>query len=115
MNTTTNQTVSYDNDSKTHAIIAYMLLLIGLFTAIPLLIGAIWAMVKKKSALGTVYHSHYVNATRVFWWTLFWTIVGAVLIFVLIGYAVLGLVWLWALYRVINGFAKITSDLPYPL
>jgi uncharacterized membrane protein len=115
MSTTTNTAISYENGIKTHAIIAYVLLLVGLFTAIPLLIGAIWAMVKKKSARGTLYHSHYMNATRVFWWTVFWSIIGFLLVFVLIGYAILGLVWLWALYRVVDGFAKITSDLAYPL
>ena len=106
----TTQTIHYDSSAKSHAIVAYALLLVGLFTAVPMLIGAVWAMVKKKSALGTIYHSHYVNATRVFWWTVFWSIIGFLLIFVAIGYAILGIVWLWALYRIIFGFSKIVSD-----
>jgi len=111
----TGGSVSHDSDSKTHAIIAYMLIITGLFTAIPMIIGAIWAMVKKSNAQGTIYHSHYCNATRTFWWTLFWTVLGCVLAGIGIGLLMLAGVWVWAFYRMVNGFAKITSDQPYPL
>ncbi len=115
MSVVVSNSIPHQGEVKNHALISYILLAIGLFTAIPLLIGAVWAMIKKSSALGTVYHSHYVNATRVFWWSLFWTVLGFITVFILIGYAILGLAWLWALYRVINGFAKILADEPYPL
>ena len=111
----TTTSVSGSSEHKTHALISYILLAIGLFTAIPLLFGAIWAMVKKKAAYGSIYHSHLVNATRVFWWSLFWTVVGALLIVVFIGYLVWVAAWLWALYRIVNGLAKILSDEPYPI
>jgi len=113
--TAPNQLNGEYGEAKTHAIISYLLLIIGLFTAIPMLIGAIWAMVKKGSAKGTIYHSHYCNATRVFWWTLAWTIIGCITIFILIGYLIFAITWVWALYRLINGFAKIMADQPYPL
>jgi len=63
----------------------------------------------------TIYHSHLVNATRVFWWSLFWTIIGAILIPVAIGFAVWAVAWLWVLYRLVDGLAKILSDVPYPV
>ncbi len=103
------------SEYKTHALIAYILFTVGLFTAIPILIGAVWAMIKKKGALGTPYHSHLVNTTRVFWWSIFWTILGAILAPFIIGFGVWAIAWLWALYRMINGFAKILSDQPYPI
>lgn len=102
-------------EAKTHALISYILLAVGLFTAIPILFGGVWAMIKRSSARGTIYHSHYTNAIRTFWWTIFWTVVGCILVFVAIGWLILGAAWLWALYRVVNGFAKITSDEAYPL
>lgn len=107
--------LSTDSEAKTHAIIAYALLALGMFTAVPMLIGAIWAMIKRKTALGTIYHSHYTNSIRIFWWTLFWTIIGCILIFVVVGWGILAAVWIWALYRIINGFGKITADTIYPL
>ena len=115
MNTTSNHISSDSSDAKTHALVAYILILVGMFTAIPMLIGAVWAMVKRRDALGTIYHSHYSNAIRVFWYTVAWTIVGAILIFAVVGYAILALVWLWALYRLINGLVKISADEGYPL
>ena len=115
MNATSNHITSDSSDAKTHALVAYILILVGIFTAIPMLIGAVWAMVKRRDALGTIYHSHYTNAIRVFWYTVAWTIVGFILAFVLVGYAVFALVWLWALYRLINGLIKISADEVYPL
>ncbi len=105
-----------NTEYKTHALVSYILLGLGLFTAIPLLFGAIWAMIKKKGALGTVYHSHLVNATRIFWWSLLWLIIGGILVPVLFfGYLVFAAAWLWGLYRVVNGFVKILADEPYPI
>ncbi len=115
MSTTIHQTTIENSDTKTHAIVSYVLLTLGLFTGIPMLFGGIWAMVKRSDALGTIYHSHFTNAIRTFWWTLFWTIVGFMLIVVGVGYLILCGAWLWALYRLVNGFAKITSDVAYPL
>jgi len=103
------------SEYKSHALVSYILLSFGLFTGIPLLFGAIWAMIKKKGAIGTIYHSHLVNATRVFWWSLFWTILGGILTPFAIGFAVWAVAWLWALYRVVDGLAKILSDEAYPL
>ncbi len=111
-------TIIHANSSgehKTHALISYILLTVGLFTGVPLLIGALWAMFTKKAALGTVYHSHLVNATRVFWWSLFWTVIGLALIPIGIGFLIFCIVWLWALYRVITGLAKVLSDELYLL
>ena len=115
MSTTIHQTTIDNSDAKTHAIVSYVLLIIGLFTAIPMLFGGIWAMVKRGDALGTIYHSHFTNAIRTFWWTLAWTIIGFILIVIGVGYLILCATWLWALYRIVNGFAKITSDVAYPL
>lgn len=111
---TTHSTIS-SSEYKTHALVSYILLAIGLFTAIPLLFGAIWAMIKKKGAYGTAYHSHLVNATRVFWWSLFWTIIGAIFAVIGIGYLIWAITWLWVLYRIVDGLAKILSDEPYPI
>ena len=106
---------SSSSDQKTHALIAYILMTIGLFTAIPLLAGAVWAMFTRRNAAGSIYHSHYSNAIRVFWWSLFWGIVGWATMWVLIGFAILGLAWLWALYRLVHGLVTILGDDLYPL
>lgn len=106
---------SNDKECKSYALVSYILLTIGLFTAIPLLFGAIWAMIQKNGAFGTVYYSHLVNATRIFWWSLFWTIIGVTIIPFAIGFVVLGVIWLWVLFRLVDGFTKLLSDEPYPI
>lgn len=103
------------SDSKTHALIAYVLMTIGFFTAIPMFVGAIWAMFTRKNAHGTLYHSHYTNAIRVFWWSLLWAIIGWATAVFMVGFAILGIAWLWGIYRIIYGLAKIMADEPYPL
>jgi len=40
--------------------------------------------------------SHYRYAIRTFWWGLFWLVVAILLKVVLIGFVVLGLLWLWS-------------------
>ncbi|MFT6407348.1 MAG: putative membrane protein [Arenicella sp.] len=115
MNAVINTSSVVSSEYKTHALVSYILLALGLFTAIPLLFGAIWAIIKKKGALGTIYHSHLVNITRIFWWSLLWLIIGGILTTILVGFAILGIAWLWGIYRVLNGFIKILADQPYPI
>ncbi|RBP53184.1 DUF4870 family protein [Arenicella xantha] len=115
MSTIIDHDAAYDSEPKTHALIAYILMTIGLFTAVPMIFGAIWAMVKRGDSAGTMYHSHYTNTIRTFWWSLLWTIIGGILTFIFIGFAILGIVWLWALYRMVNGLIKIMADKPYPI
>ena len=113
-----NLNISENNNTsglKTHALVSYILMTLGLFTAIPLLVGAIWAMIKRSSSKGTIYHSHYTNAIRVFWWSLLWAIIGWATTVVLIGFGILAIAWLWAVYRLVLGLAKILDDEIYPL
>ena len=44
MATATNATIITNNQAKGHAILVYALIGIGLFTATPIIIGAVWAM-----------------------------------------------------------------------
>ena len=115
VNSPLSNAIGNPKEYKAHALISYILLSIGLFTGIPLLIGAIWAMIKKNGAIGSIYHSHLVNATRIFWWSLFWTILGATLTPFIIGFAILAIAWVWALYRTIDGLAKTLIDEPFPI
>ncbi len=76
-------------EAKTQALIAYILMAIGLFTGLFWLIGAIWAMVKKSSAEGTLYYHHFTNMITTFWVSLLLSILGSVTAFLMIGYVIL--------------------------
>lgn len=88
----------------------YALYAVALLTALPFFIGVIVAYVGRGSA-APLYRTHLSWGIRTFWWALFWFIVGAVLAVVLIGYAILAVVWLWAAYRVIRGWLRLADGL----
>lgn len=102
-----------DDAAKTNALIAYGLMVLGLFTGVFWIIGAVWAMVKKSDAQGTIFEDHYTNVIKTFWWGLIITIVGVILAFILVGYVVLLAVWIWSIYRIVKGLANLTSNKAY--
>ncbi|VVH65758.1 Probable transmembrane protein [uncultured Gammaproteobacteria bacterium] len=102
-----------DNTAKINALIAYGCMAVGLFTGLFWIIGAVWAMVKKGEARGTIFEDHYSNIVKTFWWGLGLSIIGFILVFIAVGYFLLIGVWIWSIYRIIKGLAKITSDKAY--
>ena len=102
-----------DDAAKTGALIAYGLMVAGIFTGIFWVIGAIWAMVKKADARETIFEDHYSNIIATFWWGLGLSMLGFMLIFVIVGYFILLAVWVWSIYKIIKGLAKITSNKAY--
>lgn len=99
-----------DEMAKTNAIIAYALLLGGFVTGISWFIGGIWAMVKKSDATGSLYEDHYNNIITTFWWSLGLSIIGILSAVIVVGYFILLGVFIWSLYRIIKGLARITSN-----
>ncbi|MFT5692712.1 MAG: putative membrane protein [Oceanicoccus sp.] len=102
-----------ESSAKANALIAYCLMVVGLFTGFFWLVGAIWAMAKKSEGTDTAFEGHYDNIISTFWWTLGLSILGAVLAYVLIGYLILFFVWIWSIYRIVSGIAKLTSNRPF--
>ncbi|TKG22340.1 hypothetical protein FCW05_01595 [Vibrio lentus] len=99
-----------DKNAKTHAIIAYALMLLGFFTGISFLAGGIWGIVKKSDAQGTMFANHYDNITKTFFVSIVLTIIGALTAVFIIGYIVLLVAAIYTLWKLIAGLAKITSD-----
>ncbi|MEZ9680515.1 DUF4870 family protein [Vibrio splendidus] len=99
-----------EKNAKTHAIIAYALMLLGFFTGISFLAGGIWGIVKKSDAQGTVFADHYDNITKTFFVSIVLTIIGALTAVFIIGYVVLLVAAIYTLWKMIAGLAKITSD-----
>lgn len=98
------------DNAKTHAFIAYCLMIVGLFTGFFWLVGAMWAMGKKSAARDTIFEDHYDNIISTFWWGLGLSIIGFVLAIFFIGYILLFAIWIWSIYRIITGLAKLTSN-----
>lgn len=94
-------------------LVGYGLLIAGLFTGVFWFIGAIWAMIKKGDADNSVSRSHYGNMIKTFWWSILFYIIGFVLSVIYIGYLIIAVTWVWTIYRIVKGLAKVTSNLPY--
>lgn len=102
-----------DDAAKMNALIAYGLMVVGMFTGIFWIVGAIWAMVKKGDAQETLFEDHYSNIIKTFWWGLGFSILGFILTLVVIGYFILLVVWVWSIYKIVKGIAQITSNKAY--
>lgn len=102
-----------DKNAKTHAIIAYALMLLGFFTGIGFLIGGIWGIVKKSDAQNTIFADHYDNITKTFFVSLVLSIVGGLTAVFVIGYLLILVAFIYTLWKVVKGLARITSDKSY--
>ena len=74
------------------------------------IVGVIIDYVKLNDARGTWLENHLRWQIRTFWWGLFWSVIGFGLIWVFgLGFVVLGIVYIWTIYRVVKGWLKLTE------
>jgi uncharacterized membrane protein len=97
---------------KQLTMVVYILQALSFFFGLTAIVGVIINYVKKDEVVGTLYESHFNWQIRTFWWGLLWAVVGFILAFVLIGFAVMYAAWIWAIYRVVKGWLKLNDNLP---
>ena len=97
--------------------VIYGLYALGVLSfAMPTIIGAIVAYVKRDDMRGTIYFDHIQFLLRTFWGSLIGFAVGFLLIITLIG-AIIGvplvvLVCFWYLFRVVVGVVRLIDNQP---
>ncbi|WP_079420307.1 DUF4870 family protein [Thiomonas intermedia] len=95
---------------KTIAFVVYVLQALSFFWGITAIVGVIIDYVKLNDARGTWLENHLRWQIRTFWWGLFWSVIGFGLIWVFgLGFVVLGIVYIWTIYRVVKGWLKLTE------
>jgi len=115
-------------------IAAYVLFLLAWMNGITAIVGVILAYVKRRDAIGTIWHSHFDNLILVFWviiagfflglltwpialgvliaqWPLFWP--PTFTLPLLFGFVVFPLMVFWYFYRVIRGLIRAVEERPY--
>lgn len=97
---------------KNVLLVVYLLQALSFAFGITAIVGLVIDYIKRDEAAGTVYASHFDWQIRTFWWGLVWTVVGVLLAIVAVGFIVLFVVWVWAIYRVVKGFLKLNDGLP---
>jgi uncharacterized membrane protein len=100
-------------DQKTLVVVAYVLMILGVINGFTALIAVVIAHVKRSGAAGTIWQGHYDNIILAFWVGLVVFIVGWILMWVLVGFIVLGVLAIWYLYRAIRGLILASEARPY--
>ncbi|RDU95508.1 DUF4870 family protein [Trinickia dinghuensis] len=100
-------------DIRTLTHILYGLYALQWFTGgITIVVAIIIAYLKRDDAAGTPYEAHLTWLIRTFWIGLAGYIIGGVLVFVVIGFAVLTAVSIWMLYRIVKGWLYLYENKP---
>jgi len=97
------------NDKSGITNLVYLLQAIAIFTALPFFIAVIINYIKIDDVTGTLSESHFRWQIRTFWYSLLWGIIGAILTFVGIGYVILGINYIWIIYRIIKGWLRLND------
>ncbi|WP_374665245.1 DUF4870 family protein [Acinetobacter sp.] len=122
---------SIDKDPNRSLTIAlYVLYIVAIFSAgLLAVIALIINYVKRSDVQGSIFESHFTWQIRTFWWYLFWNILAFVPFFFLLFtgenpnvfagvafgasafcVAVIGLSWIWIVYRAIKGLIRVNDN-----
>ena len=124
---------SVDQDSnRTLTLVLYVLYIIAIFSAgLLAVIALVINYIKRDDVRGSIFESHFTWQIRSFWWYLFWNIIAFVpFIFLFFtgenvnAYAgvaigattfclvVVGVSWIWIVYRAIAGIIRLNDNQP---
>src|SRR5688572_15889854 len=108
------QKVGGPDESAAHgsAQLVYVLQAIGFFVGLTWLVAVIVNYVKQDQARGTWVESHFRWQIRTFWFGLMWSVIGVLTSFILVGFAVLGVAYIWMIYRVVKGWLNFNDKKP---
>ena len=97
---------------KQLTLIIYVLYASSLFVGITAIVAIVMNYVKREDAAGTLYESHFTWQIRTFWWGLLWAVVGGITAFILVGFAILFVNFVWCIYRIVKGFLNWNDGKP---
>ena len=124
---------SVDQDpNRSLTFILYILYIVAIFSAgILAIIALVINYVKRGSVRGSIFESHFTWQIRTFWWYLIWNVIAFVpFIFLFFTgenatafegvafgastfcVAVIGLSWVWIVYRAIKGIIRLNDNQP---
>lgn len=93
---------------RTYSMIVYGLYALGLFLGgLPTVIGVIMAHLKRGEFAGTIYGEHMGLLTRTFWYSLLFSMIGAITTMLYVGFVILFAVGVWYIYRLVRGFVRM--------
>lgn len=98
---------------RTVVLIAYVLHLVGAVAGVTSIIALILNYVR-KGQYGAPLDSHHRWMIRSFWWAIVWIVLGCITMFVVIGWVILGITWVWYIYRHLRGLIALANGEAMP-
>ncbi len=98
-----------DQNLKKYTYTVYILQALSFVVLITALLGVIINYVKDKDVEGTWLESHFIWQKNTFWYGLLWIVLGMMTLFLMVGYAVLGIVMIWLIYRIAKGWIYLVD------
>ncbi len=98
-----------DQNIKKYTYTVYILQALSFVVLFTALIGIIINYIKDEDVKGTWLQSHFIWQKKTFWYGLLWTLLGWMTMFIMIGYAVLGIAMIWLIYRVAKGWIYLVD------
>ena len=104
---------AHTDPARVLVLATYVLHLLGSVAGVPSIIAVVLNYLKRSEPEAQL-ASHHEFMIRTFWWALAWVIVGTLTTILLIGWLVLGVVWLWFVYRQVLGLIRLANGEPMP-
>jgi uncharacterized membrane protein len=98
----------------TLAHVAYGLYAASILVAITAIAGLLLCYIARRDVAGTWLEGHYRWLIRSFWLALLVNLIGLALIVVAVGWVVLGLGFLWWVYRIAIGWLRLNRGQAIP-
>jgi uncharacterized membrane protein len=111
-NATSNDTLA---SLKTLTTVIYALYALSLFIGLTAIVAIVLNYIKREEVQGTWLESHFAWQMRTFWWGLLWCVLGAITWIILIGWVILGVAFVWFIYRIAKGWLNLNDNKPMPV
>jgi uncharacterized membrane protein len=98
---------------RTLVLVSYVLHLVGAVAGITSIVGLVINYVK-RDRYDELFDSHHAWMIRSFWWALLWVVIGIITMVILIGWAILFIVWVWYIYRHVRGLINFLNGEAMP-
>lgn len=104
--------------NKNFTYLLYGLFIGGYFTGgLTAIAALVLAYAKRADVLNTIYYSHMENIIHTFWMSLIVGLFACFLIFTfilaIIGWPLIGVLFVWASYRMLKGFLRVSDNRAY--
>lgn len=90
--------------------VVYALQALAFVAGITGIVAIVINYVKLGDVRGSWLESHFRWQIRTFWYSILWSVIGFILVFALIGYAILLATAVWVIYRIVKGWLRLADN-----